>query len=79
MVVLLGFTFPSLTADYESMYERVAAEEGCLLVPNVMKGILRDPALKSDEIHPNARGYALMAERIAPPVGKLLKKADAQR
>lgn len=79
MVVLLGFTFPSLTADYEAMYKRVAKDEGCLLVPNVMKGILRDPALKSDEIHPNARGYALMAERIAPPVGKLLKKADAKR
>src|SRR5438067_9687004 len=33
MVVVLGFRFPSLSADYEAMYERVAKEEGCLLVP----------------------------------------------
>ena len=79
MVVLLGFSFPSLNANYASMYERVAKDERCLLVPGVMKGILSDRSLKSDEIHPNARGYALMAERIAPPVAKLLEKADGTR
>ena len=79
MVVLLGFSFPSLNANYASMYERIAKDERCLLVPGVMKGILTDRSLKSDEIHPNARGYALMAERIAPPVAKLLEKADKTR
>ena len=79
MVVLLGFSFPSLTADYAAMYERVAEDEGCLLVPRVMKGILTDRTLKNDEIHPNARGYALMAERIAPYVGKLIEEADERR
>src|SRR5438067_4131622 len=32
MVVLLGIRFPSLTADYEAMYKRVAKDERCLLV-----------------------------------------------
>lgn len=76
MVVLLGFSFPSLNANYSAMYERVADDEACLLVPNVMKGILTDRTLKSDEIHPNARGYALMAERIAEPCAKLLREAE---
>ena len=79
MVVLLGFSFPSLNANYASMYERVAEDERCLLVDGVMNGILRDRSLKSDEIHPNARGYALMAERIAPPVAKLIEEADETR
>lgn len=79
MVVLLGFSFPSLNANYASMYERVAEDERCLLVPRVMKGILTDRSLKSDEIHPNARGYALMAERIAPLVEKLLEEANETR
>jgi lysophospholipase L1-like esterase len=78
MVVLLGFRFPSLSANYEKMYERVAKEERCLLVPGVLAGILTDPALKSDEIHPNARGYALMADRIAAPMRKLISKARAR-
>lgn len=79
MVVLLGFRFPSLTADYESMYERVAKDEGCLLVARILRGILNDSSMKSDAIHPNARGYALMAERIASPCRKLIARADRAR
>lgn len=75
MVVLLGYRFPSIGASYETMYERVADDERCLLIPDLLDGILSDPSLKSDEIHPNARGYALMAERIAPPLKKLLRAA----
>jgi lysophospholipase L1-like esterase len=79
MVVLLGFNFPSLGANYEAMYARVAREEGCLLVPGMLKGILSDPSLKSDEIHPNGRGYELMAQRVSGPCRKLIAKADAAR
>ena len=79
MVVLLGFRFPSLTADYEAMYKRIAKEEQCLLVPRITRGIMNDETLKSDAIHPNAKGYALMAERIAGPCKKLIAKADRAR
>jgi acyl-CoA thioesterase-1 len=79
MVVLLGFRFPSLTANYEKMYERVAGEEGCLLVDRTLKGILTDPALRSDQIHPNARGYDLMAQRMTAPLLELLRTADKKR
>lgn len=79
MVVLLGFKFPSLNANYEKLYARVAKDEGCFLITGTLAGIITDPKLKSDEIHPNARGYELMAERIAGPMRKLLKRADAAR
>jgi acyl-CoA thioesterase-1 len=79
MAVLLGFRFPSLNANYEKMYEGVARDERCLLVAHLLAGILTDPSLKSDEIHPNARGYQLMAERISGPVKKLIRKADGRR
>ena len=79
MVVILEFRFPSLNARYDQMYERVAKESGCLLISGVLRGILTDPSLKSDEIHPNARGYQLMAERVAGPLRKLIKRADAAR
>ena len=75
MVILLGFRFPSLNANYEEMYERVANDERCLFVSRMLKGILTDPSLKSDEIHPNARGYQLMAERVAGPLRKLIRKS----
>ena len=79
MVVLLGFEFPSLTANYAEMYERVAADERCLLVDDVLDGIMSDGKLKSDAIHPNAAGYALLAERVAGPLKKLKEKADDAR
>ena len=79
MVVLLGFRFPSLSANYEAMYDRVASEERCLLVPKILSGILTDPSLKSDEIHPNARGYQLIAERVAGPLRKLIRKAGVTK
>ena len=79
MVVILGYRFPTIGASYESMYERVAKDERCLLIPDLLDGILSNPALKSDEIHPNARGYALMAERIAGPLKKLMKEARRRR
>lgn len=80
MVVLLGFQFPSLGPSYEAMYERVAGEEKCLLIPDLMDGILNNQTLKSDEIHPNARGYDLMAERVEKPLEKLIERAnDARR
>jgi lysophospholipase L1-like esterase len=75
MVILLGFRFPSMNANYEAMYERIAKDERCLLIPNVLHGILTDQSLKSDAIHPNARGYELMAERIAGPCRKLIAVA----
>jgi len=78
-VILLGFRFPSLNADYESMYQRVAKDERCVFVANVLSGILTHPELKSDEVHPNARGYQLMADRIAGPLQKVMRAANAKR
>jgi lysophospholipase L1-like esterase len=79
MVVVLGFRFPSLSANYGAMYARVAQEERSLLVPDLLDGILGNAALKSDEIHPNARGYQLMAERVSGPCLKLITKANGAR
>jgi lysophospholipase L1-like esterase len=38
-----------------------------------MDGILGDPKLMSDEVHPNDQGYALMASRIAPVLESVIK------
>jgi acyl-CoA thioesterase-1 len=78
-VILLGFRFPSLQANYESMYERVAKDEECLLIPDLLDGILANNSLKSDEIHPNGAGYQLMADRIEGPLRKVIARADKAR
>ncbi len=46
------------------LYEEVAEEENIPLVSGVLADILSNPALKSDQIHPNALGYKQMADKI---------------
>ena len=48
-----------------ALYEEVAEESGVPLLSGVLSEILAQPALKSDQIHPNAKGYRILAERIA--------------
>jgi lysophospholipase L1-like esterase len=40
---------------------------------SILKTVLTDNALKSDWVHPNAKGYA----RVAQAMAELLKKAKA--
>lgn len=70
-VILLGYRFPSLSERYGPMYERVAEEEGAFLVPDLLDGILSNPSLRSDAIHPNGAGYEIIAERIEGPFEKV--------
>ena len=46
-------------------YRKLCRRNGVILVPDVLEGILTDPTLKADPIHPNGDGYRLMAERVA--------------
>jgi acyl-CoA thioesterase-1 len=68
MVVLVGLKLGLLGDEYRPLYEEIANEFGALLVPNVREGIFSDPRLKSDSIHPDGAGYAIMAERIIEQV-----------
>jgi acyl-CoA thioesterase-1 len=76
LVVLIGTEgYKILTkVDYGARYEALARETGAVYVPDLMKGVLTDPALMLDEIHPNARGYAKIARRIADEAGEYLAR-----
>jgi acyl-CoA thioesterase I len=64
-VVLLGTPEPGLTVTPPAFYEAIAEEFGVLYEAAVIGEVLRDASLKSDPIHPNARGYRIIAERVA--------------
>ena len=72
-VVLVGTPEPGLAVSAPAFYAEIAQEMRVPYEDGVIGQILRDATLKSDPIHPNARGYRLIAERLAG----LLKKAGA--
>jgi lysophospholipase L1-like esterase len=72
-VVLIATPKPGLSIAPPDFYAEIAKEMAIPFDDGVLKEVLRDNALKSDLVHPNARGYAQIAETVA----KLLKKAGA--
>lgn len=63
-VVLLGVPKPGLFLRSASFYEELADEFDLPYDGDILPDILADPSLKSDPIHPNAKGYRQIAERI---------------
>ena len=72
-VVLIGTPEPGLLVSPPAFYAGIAEEFALPYEPGVIGEVLRDASLKSDPIHPNARGYRVIAERLA----ESLKKAGA--
>jgi lysophospholipase L1-like esterase len=72
-VVLIGPPEPGFSVSPPAFYEEIAREFRIPYEDAVIGEVLKDASLKSDPIHPNARGYRKMAERIA----ELLRKSGA--
>jgi acyl-CoA thioesterase I len=72
-VVLIGTPERSITVSPPAFYAEIAKQIGIPYEGKVIGEILRSSELKSDPIHPNARGYRLLAERVAA----LLQKSGA--
>jgi lysophospholipase L1-like esterase len=70
-VVLIGVPRPGLLPSAAGFYEDIAKEFKLPYEGSALRKILTDNALKSDLVHPNAAGYARLAEAVAA----LLKKA----
>ena len=46
------------------IYAELASEEKAPLLPGIIAGILSEPQLKADPIHPNAAGYRRLASEV---------------
>jgi acyl-CoA hydrolase len=53
------------------LYARVAEETDVPLVKDVFSDVLSERALKADQIHPNAQGYALVASKLEKSLKEL--------
>ena len=72
-VLLIGVPKPGLLPSPATFYPEIAREFGLPYEDAALRKILTDNALKSDLVHPNATGYARLAEAVAA----LMRKAGA--
>jgi lysophospholipase L1-like esterase len=72
-IVLIAVPKPGLLPSPADFYSAIAREFAVPHEESALRKILTDNALKSDLVHPNAAGYARLAEAIAA----LLKKTGA--
>ena len=49
---------------YSRQMKELARETGSVYIGNLLKGIRNKPELTTDQIHPNAEGYKIVADRV---------------
>jgi len=64
LVVIGDIEIPFYGRGFGKGYQDLAVETGAILVPNVFEGIMGHRDLMSDPIHPNDKGYMIMARRF---------------
>jgi acyl-CoA thioesterase-1 len=72
-VMLIATPEPGLRVVPPQFYAEIAKEFGLLIEEDILGEVLTDSSLKADTVHPNARGYRVIAERLA----EQLKKSGA--
>lgn len=63
-VVLVGVPEKRLFSSAAPLYAELAEQHDLVLIEGLLADLLRDPAMKSDAVHLNARGYRALAEGI---------------
>jgi acyl-CoA thioesterase I len=73
-VLVLGVRGGVLSDKFADLFEELASENQLAYVPNILEGILTSPTLRVDNVHPNADGHKLIADRVEPTLRKLVQQ-----
>jgi lysophospholipase L1-like esterase len=74
IVALVDISAGFFLRDYRLVFRKLAREEGAIFIPAILNGILTNPSMKSDFLHPNASGYTVIAARIYNAIKPYLKE-----
>jgi len=73
IVALVDVSWGPVMSGYRKEFKKLAKRKGLIFIPSLMRGILNDPSLKYDWIHPNSKGYKIIAHRIYKAIKPYLK------
>ncbi|MDE4994664.1 arylesterase, partial [Francisella tularensis subsp. holarctica] len=63
---------PYYKNDYAQDYIEFAKNNVCLLVTNILSGLIGHSELMIDAVHPNSKGYNIMAKEFYDVIDKYL-------
>ena len=63
-VILLGVPKPGIFLSSFDVYKKIANSMNIIFIEDLISDVLGKKSLKSDSIHPNKKGYNVMAEEI---------------
>ncbi|MBU0549126.1 MAG: arylesterase [Candidatus Omnitrophica bacterium] len=75
MAAIVDVSSGMIMSNYRKELKALARKEKAIFIPNLLKGIITNPTLKNDNIHPNAEGHRLIAEKIYKVIKPYLQPA----
>lgn len=73
MVALADISAGMFLKEYRSAFRALAREKKVIFIPGILSGIITNPSMKSDFLHPNREGYKMIAQRIHRAIKPYLK------
>lgn len=73
MVLLLGIQGGIITDNFNNKFEDLRDTYHTAYVSNVLDGLFANMRYMSDPVHPNDKGYKIIADRVYPVLERILK------
>lgn len=74
MVALVDISAGILFKEYRVQLSKIAKQKGAIFIPSILEGIVTNPSLKSDFLHPNSKGYNIVAQRVHKVIAPYFQK-----
>lgn len=74
MVAVVDISAGMFLSEYRAAFRKLAREKKALFIPGILSGIITNPSMKSDFLHPNDKGYRMIADKIHLAIKPYLKK-----
>jgi len=73
MVALVDISAGMFFQEYRRAFKKLACQKKAIFIPAVLSKIITNPSMKSDFLHPNGRGYKIVANRIHQAIAAYIK------
>lgn len=74
MAALVDISTGFVLNDYRGKIIKLAKQKKAIFIPGILNGIITNPRLKSDFLHPNELGYDIIAHKVYRAIKPYLKK-----